>query len=153
MEFLLSGVVGQRLNDPNCQTIFRKIEHKDAFAGSLAMLLFPLKDLLHRGMFDDGYALIILEEPLDYIRHGINVYLTVVMPPQWRRVTYCGTVTGSRFRHRQSPTSSLPVVLVRTRRGFHQRSHRVDCEQEKPHNAKPLQGIHHEVRRVGATIR
>jgi hypothetical protein len=77
VELPLSGVVGERLNDPDCQTIFSKIEHENAFAGSLAMLLFPLKDLLHRGMFDDGYALIILQEPLDYIRHGINVYLTI----------------------------------------------------------------------------
>src|SRR6266403_1940896 len=74
MELPLSGVVGERLNDPDCQTIFSKVEHENAFAGSLAMLLFPLKDLLHCGMFDDGYALIILEEPLDYIRHGINVF-------------------------------------------------------------------------------
>jgi len=69
-------IVGERLNDPIADDP-RKVEHENAFAGSLAMLLFPLKDFLHRGMFDDSYALIILEEPLDYIRHGINVYLTI----------------------------------------------------------------------------
>jgi len=45
-------------------------------------------------MFDDGYALIILEEPLYDIRHGINIYLTVGMPPQRRGVNYGRTVIG-----------------------------------------------------------
>src|SRR5256885_16141054 len=56
-----------RLDNSYGQSVFGVIEVEDVFAGCLALVLLPMKELFDFGMFDDCDALVVVEEPLDYV--------------------------------------------------------------------------------------
>ena len=50
------------------QTILGAIEIENIFAGVAALLLFPLKQFFNLRVLDDRDSLIVVKEPLDYLR-------------------------------------------------------------------------------------
>ena len=86
MQLAFGGMVRNRLQNPNCQTIFRAIEIEDILAGVATLFLFPMKQFFDLRMFDDGHALVIIEEPLDDIRQRVIVDVAVTVSPEYGRV-------------------------------------------------------------------
>ena len=73
------------LDNSDRQPIFRMIEMEDIFTFAPGLLLFPVKHLLDSSVPDDGDPLVIVKEPLNHIRNGINVYPTFAVSLQGRR--------------------------------------------------------------------
>src|SRR5262249_15842316 len=79
-------IVSQRLNDADRQTIFSALELKDLFALRLRVLLLPLKDFFNRRMPDNRHPLIVIQKPLDHVRHRINIDLPRCVALQWWQI-------------------------------------------------------------------
>src|SRR5687768_8010828 len=84
MQRSLVGVFGERLNDANCQPIFRAIKAKNFLSVGATLFLFPLKDFFDARMLDYGNTLIVVEEPLNHVGNRINVDAPLRVAQQWR---------------------------------------------------------------------
>src|SRR5437867_1765943 len=86
MKVVFSGIVSEGLDNPDCQTILSLFESKDLFALHLCVLLLPLKNFFNSGMLDNRYSLIVVEKPLNYIGHRIDVHTSGTVTKERRSV-------------------------------------------------------------------
>ena len=61
-------IASDRLKNADRQTILGAIEVENILAGVAAPLLFPLKQFFNLRVLDDCDSLIVVKEPLDYLR-------------------------------------------------------------------------------------
>src|SRR5687767_2853753 len=86
MQIAFGGIVSQCLNNPDREPIFGAVENEDFLALQLALLLLPLKHFLDRRVLDYRDALIVIQEPLDHVRYGIDIDVSNRVALQWRLV-------------------------------------------------------------------
>jgi len=83
VQLAFGGVVSDRLQDSDRQTILGAIEIENVLAGLAALLLFPLKQLFNLRVLDDRDSLIKIKKPLDHIGKRVVVDIAVLVAAKY----------------------------------------------------------------------
>src|SRR6185369_11609716 len=145
MEAAVRRVVGKRLNNPDREAVFSLAKLKNLFTLRARMLLFPLENFFNGRMPDNRDSLIILEEPLNYVRNRIHIDLAGCVSLQRRKVYLVSAGHISRLHRKAASTGTMPVSRPPNLR--------VDFSLERTHILTSPRATHLAALPVDATIR